>query len=177
MTIPAPACRRTDSPSAIDTTHNQAISEKTAITDKINDEESVNDSYTRPIKIILPKIYDTVYTVVDEMPRFPGCEHILDSQSVKKDCALRKMLEFIYRHLRYPNEACIQGVCVVRFVVDIDGTITNIEILRDVGAGTGEEARRVIKKMNELPKWSPGKQNRQPVPVRLNIPVRFKLQG
>ena len=91
------------------------------------------------------------------------------------------MLEFIYKNIKYPTiarENGVEGVCVIRFVVEKDGTISEPEILRNIGAGCGEEALRVVKKMNTLPqKWTPGKQRNSPVKVRFNLPVRFKLQG
>ena len=85
------------------------------------------------------------------------------------------MLKFIYKHLRFPTVAQEQGLSVmviVSFVVSPTGEITGIQVVRDIGGGAGEEAVRVISKM---PKWKPGIQNQRPVPVRMTLPIRFKL--
>jgi len=85
------------------------------------------------------------------------------------------MLKFIYKHLRFPRMAQEQGLAgtvIVSFVVSPTGDITGIQVLQDIGGGAGEEAVRVISKM---PKWKPGIQNQRAVPVRMTLPIRFKL--
>ena len=86
------------------------------------------------------------------------------------------MLEFVYRHIRYPDlarQGSIEGTAVVRFVVEKDGSITNLEILRDPGGRCGQEALRVVELM---PQWLPGKQRGRPVRVQYNLPIRYILQ-
>jgi protein TonB len=122
-----------------------------------------------------------VFTIVEQMPRFPGCEQEAGNNQEKKACADQKLLAYIYKCIRYPSQAReigIEGTVVVSFVVNTRGKIQDIEILRDPGGGLGKEAKRVVKKMNELPEsWTPGKQRGQKVKVRYNLPVRFTLRG
>ncbi len=118
---------------------------------------------------------DEIFKVVEEMPKFPGCESAGD-EAAKKQCANKKMLEFIYKNIKYPaiaRENGVEGTCVVRFVIDKSGKITVPEVVRDIGAGCGAEALRVVKMM---PTWNPGKQRGRAVKVQFNLPVKFKLQ-
>jgi len=85
------------------------------------------------------------------------------------------MLKFIYKHLRFPRLAQEQGLAgtvIISFVVSPAGDVTDIQVLQDIGGGAGEEAVRVVAKM---PKWKAGIQNHRAVPVRMTLPIRFKL--
>lgn len=117
---------------------------------------------------------------VEEMPRFPGCEEITDLEE-RKACAQKKLLEFIYYKVRYPtiaSENGVEGTVVVSFVVEKNGSISNIKLLRNIGGGCGEEAVRVVKMMQAQPvRWSPGKMYGEPVRVQFILPVTFKLEG
>ncbi|WP_187263507.1 energy transducer TonB [Pontibacter beigongshangensis] len=98
----------------------------------------------------------------EQMPSFPGGE--------------AAMFAFIHKHIRYPQQAIraqVEGTVYVSFVVSKSGEISDIEVLRGLGAGCDEEAIRVIKSM---PNWSPGKQNGRTVPVRYNIPIKYSLR-
>jgi periplasmic protein TonB len=98
---------------------------------------------------------------VEEMPEFPGGESELYS--------------FLSKNLEYPELAQknrIEGKIAVRFVVDIDGSISKIEIAKRIGWGCDEEAIRVLKLM---PKWKPGKEKGKAVPVYFTLPIMFKL--
>lgn len=121
-----------------------------------------------------------IFRVVEEMPRFPGCENIAGTKKDKKACAEKKLLEFIYSNIRYPavaRENGIEGTVVVQFVVDEKGNVSSVETIRDIGGSCGEEAIRVIRLMNDLPeKWSPGKQRGLPVKVAYILPVKFKME-
>lgn len=122
---------------------------------------------------------EEIFKVVEEMPRFPGCED-LGSAAEKKACADKKMLEFIYKNIKYPaiaRENGVEGTCVVQFVVDRDGTIKDAQVVRDIGAQCGQEALRVVNLMNEKGiKWTPGKQRGRNVKVQFNLPVKFRLE-
>ena len=113
------------------------------------------------------------------MPRFPGCEN-LPTTDEKKACADKKMLEFIYKNIKYPaiaRENGIEGMVVVTFVVEKDGKVTDARVVRDIGGQCGQEALRVVSLMNdEGIRWTPGKQRGRPVRVQFNLPVRFKLE-
>jgi protein TonB len=121
---------------------------------------------------------EEIFKVVEEMPRFPGCEDLAAAE--RKTCADRKMLEFIYKNIKYPaiaRENGIEGTAVVTFVVEKDGKVTDARLLRDPKGGTGDEALRVVNLMNtEGIRWVPGKQRGRPVRVQFNLPVKFKLE-
>lgn len=126
-----------------------------------------------------PPKEEEIFVIAEDMPRFPGCEN----ESSKKDkeaCAQKKMLEFIYANIKYPpiaRENGIEGTAVVTFVVEKDGTVKAAKVVREIGAGCGEEALRVVELMNKTGiKWIPGKQRGKPVRVQFNLPVKFKLQ-
>lgn len=114
--------------------------------------------------------------IAEVMPRFPACEEQDLDRQEKYVCANQALLKYIADHLKYPRlarENHIQGVVVVRFVVEKDGSISNIEVVRDIGGGCGKEAVRVLQTM---PTWVPGSQQGHPVRVQFNLPFRFQLQ-
>jgi len=113
------------------------------------------------------------YKIVEQMPRFPGCEGNEGTDEEKKLCAEKKMLEYIYKNIKYPTLARyheIQGMAVVQFVVEKDGSISGQKILRDVKGGCGDAALDIV---NSMPQWIPGYQRDKPVRVQFNLPVRF----
>lgn len=102
------------------------------------------------------------FLVVEVMPQFPGGEG--------------ELIDYLKKNVRYPSRARefnVQGLVVSRFVIEADGSITNIEILRGIGAGCDEEAIRVIESM---PQWEPGVQNGIHVPVMYTLPIRFIMK-
>lgn len=131
-----------------------------------------------PPKMKEPEV-EEIFKIVEQMPRFPGCENVAGDQNAKKECADRKMMEFIYANIQYPaiaRENNVEGTVVVQFVVDTDGRISNAKVVRDIGAQCGEEALRIVELMNSMPeKWTPGKQRGRPVRVLFMLPVKFKL--
>lgn len=120
----------------------------------------------------------TIYAqtgTVEEMPRFPGCEDDNLSREEKIDCATQKLLQFVYGNLKYPVEAKrwkTEGTVVIQFVVDVDGSIIEPNIIKDIGDGCGEEVLRVVQ---EMPVWIPGIQKGRPVKVKYTLPVKFAL--
>lgn len=104
---------------------------------------------------------DMVFDVVEEMPQFPGGQI--------------EMLKYIMKNMKYPEQAMkegIQGRVAVRFIVEKDGSISDVKPILSVHPLLNKEAVRVVESM---PKWTPGKQNGKPVRVRFNVPVMFKL--
>ena len=97
---------------------------------------------------------------------------------MRKKCAEFKLHEFLKNNLRYPNLAVqkgTQGTVFAQFVVEKDGTISNIKILQDIGDGCGYEARRVIELMNTMTqRWTPGIQSNHPVRVQYTLPIVFQ---
>lgn len=103
-----------------------------------------------------------IFTIVEEQPEFPGGEAAL--------------MEYLGKNISYPQlarESNIQGTVYVKFVVEPNGSISNVSILRGIGGGCDEEAIRVVKNM---PSWKAGKQRGKAVRVQFNLPIRFILQ-
>lgn len=125
-----------------------------------------------------PDVED-IFIRAEEMPRFPGCED-LNTKQEKQQCADRKLLEFVYKNIKYPaiaRENGIEGTCVIRFVVDKSGQIKDIEAVKDIGGQCGQEALRVVNLMNQQGlTWTPGKQRGRPVNVQFNLPIKFRLE-
>ncbi len=118
---------------------------------------------------------EEIFKIVEEMPAFPGCEDVADKDARKK-CADEKMLQYVYKNIKYPpiaRENGVEGMVVIQFVVEKNGEITGAKIVRDIGAQCGNEALRVV---NKMPTWNPGKQRGRAVRVQFNLPVRFKLE-
>lgn len=118
-----------------------------------------------------------VFTVVEQMPRFksPFCETIL-TKTERDQCAQQMMLEYIYQNITYPEAAVkkgIEGTAVVRFTVSETGKIENAQVLRPLGGGCDEEAKRVVESM---PDWIPARQKGENVAVFFNLPIKFKLE-
>ncbi len=104
-----------------------------------------------------------IFRVVETAPAFPGG----DGQRMK----------FLQDNIKYPQmarESGIQGTVYVTFVVERNGSVTDVKILRGIGGGCDEEAVRVVQNM---PKWEPGKQRGKPVRVQFNMPIKFTLAG
>lgn len=102
-----------------------------------------------------------VFDVVEVMPQYPGGQIA--------------MLKYIMENMKYPKQAMkegIQGRVAVRFIVEKDGSISDVKPILSVHPLLNKEAVRVVKSM---PKWTPGKQNGKPVRVRFNLPIMFKL--
>lgn len=103
-----------------------------------------------------------IFQIVEEMPSFPGGE--------------QKLIEYVGKNVKYPQiarESGIKGRVFVSFVVEPDGSVSNVKVLRGIGGGCDEEAMRVVKSM---PKWKPGKQRGKAVRVSYMLPVNFQLQ-
>jgi len=143
------------------------------ITNKIESKENVVREKTKENKTD----DDEIYTIVSEMPRFPGCEDLDISIDEKKTCAEKKMLEYIYKNIKYPSLAsdiAHEGMVVITFIVDKEGNIIQPKILRGNPTALGKEYIRIVKSM---PKWIPGKQRGESVNVQFNIPFRINLRG
>lgn len=109
-----------------------------------------------------PEVENKVFDVVEQMPSFPGGPSAL--------------MKYLSENVKYPvvaQENGVQGRVVVSFVVEKDGHITDVKVVRSVDPSLDKEAARVVKSM---PSWIPGKQNGSAVRVKYNVPVSFKLQ-
>ena len=126
------------------------------------EQNEVIEEYVAPEVVEEEVVEQEIFQIVEEMPSFPGGE--------------AKLMEYVAKNIKYPQiarETGIQGRVFVGFVVEPDGSISNVKLLRGIGGGCDEEAMRVIK---SLPKWKPGKQRGKAVHVSYQIPVFFKLQ-
>ena len=118
---------------------------------------------TEPVKAEpKPEVENKVFDVVEQMPSFPGGPSAL--------------MQYLSSNIKYPvvaQENGVEGRVVVSFVVERDGSITDVQVARSVDPSLDREAQRVVRNM---PRWIPGKQNGQAVRVKYNVPVAFRLQ-
>ena len=109
-----------------------------------------------------PEVATKVFDVVEEMPSFPGGNAAL--------------MSYLNSNTKYPvvaQENGVQGRVIISFVVERDGSISDVKVARSVDPSLDREAQRVVKSM---PRWSPGKQNGSTVRVKYTVPVVFRLQ-
>ena len=109
-----------------------------------------------------PEVATKVFDVVEEMPSFPGGSAAL--------------MSYLNSNTKYPvvaQENGVQGRVIISFVVERDGSISDVKVARSVDPSLDREAQRVVKSM---PKWKPGKQNGSTVRVKYTVPVVFRLQ-
>ncbi|HEX5001932.1 MAG TPA: TonB family protein [Bacteroidia bacterium] len=105
---------------------------------------------------------DQVFTIVEQMPTFPGGEG--------------ELRNYLQKNVKYPpfaRENGITGTVYLQFIIGKDGSVSDVKLLRGIGGGCDEEAIRVVKAM---PPWKAGKQSGNPVTVMFNLPVKFSLK-
>ncbi|WP_284652895.1 energy transducer TonB [Flavobacterium terrisoli] len=102
-------------------------------------------------------IYNTAG--VEKKPEYPG--------------GIQAFYEYIGRKYKVPNVKDLAGMIFVTFVVEKDGSLTDIKVIRDIGYDTGREAIRVLK---SSPKWSPAQQNGKPVRVLFSLPIKIQAR-
>ena len=121
---------------------------------------SIQTTEDNPVQIIRNN-NDSIYQIVDEMPQYPGGE--------------KAMMEYVAKNVKYPQEAKdkeIQGRVFVSFVIEKDGSVSTVKVMRGIGGGCDEEAVRVV---SSMPKWKPGIKDGKPVRVSYMMPLNFKL--
>ena len=126
------------------------------------DQNEVVEEYVAPVIEEEEVVEQEIFQIVEEMPAFPGGE--------------AKLMEYVGKNVKYPQiarESGIKGRVFVSFVVEPDGSVSNVKVLRGIGGGCDEEAMRVVKAM---PKWKPGKQRGKAVRVSYMLPINFQLQ-
>ena len=145
---------------------------ETAFGQKDNEKGTEDRNVTRTLKeeVVVEKkeekpkeVKEEVFRSVEQMPQFPGGEAAL--------------MKYLQSHINYPPMAAennVQGRVVVQFVVDKTGKVGEVKVVRSVDKDLDKEAVRVCK---SLPKFTPGRQNGQPVSAWYTLPVTFKLQG
>ena len=113
-------------------------------------------------KTVVAKKNQKVFDIVEQMPEYPGGQAAL--------------FEFISKNVKYPEDAVkkkVEGKVFVTFVVDTDGKITDVSLLRKVFPSLDAEAMRVI---SAMPNWIPGRQKGQAVRVKYTVPIMFRLK-
>ena len=131
---------------------------------KTEDDKDVEVVIAPPVEApVVEEVEEEIFVVVESMPEFPG--------------GAQEMMKFIAENIKYPviaQENGIQGRVICQFVIEKNGSVTDLQVVRSSGdASLDKEAERVIKNM---PKWKPGKQRGKPVRVKYTIPVAFRLQ-
>ena len=147
-----------ESQSAIGKTDNEVGTNDRNVTREAIEEIVVEQKEEKPVETPAE-----VFRSVEQMPQFPGGEAAL--------------MKFLQSHINYPPMAAennVQGRVVVQFVIDKTGRVGEVNVVRSVDKDLDKEAVRVCK---SLPKFTPGRQNGQPVSVWYTLPVTFKLQG
>lgn len=128
----------------------------------VKNEKNGPESAQQPQTGVKNNTEEQVFTVVEEMPEYPG--------------GMSEFMKFIAQNIKYPADALqgkVEGRVIARFVVCKDGSISDIEIMRSVSPSLDAEAVRVLKLM---PKWKPGRQRGKAVPVKFTVPVTFRLE-
>ena len=139
------------------------VEDEIDINAEVDQDEVIEEYEFTPPEIEEEEIVEAeIFKVVEEMPEFPG--------------GAAKMMEYIQKNMKYPmmaRESDIQGRVFVNFVVEPDGSISNVTVMRGIGGGCDEEALRVVQSM---PNWKPGKQRGSAVRCSFTVPIIFKLQ-
>lgn len=128
------------------------------VVEAVRNDIAVNTPPPAPKEEVAHKVFD----VVEEMPSFPGGNGAL--------------MSYLQSNVKYPivaQENGVQGRVQIGFVVEPDGSISGVKVVRSVDPSLDKEAMRVVRSM---PRWNPGKQNGQAVRVKYTVPVLFRLQ-
>lgn len=113
-------------------------------------------------KTVVSQKNDDVFDIVEQMPEYPG--------------GMQALMEFLKENIKYPEDAQkqkVEGRVLVKFVVETDGSITNLEVVKHAFPSLDAEAVRVL---SAMPKWTPGKQKGQVVRVKFVVPINFNLR-
>ena len=128
--------------------------------------------------VFLSKAQDEIYTIVEEMPIYKGCE---DKEGLlnKQECTTSKILGYIAENTVYIKEAKekgIEGYVFVIFVINEQGEVENARVVKGLPEGEllEKESLRVV---NSLPTFIPGRQKGEAVKVQYTVPIKFKLEG
>ena len=125
------------------------------------DEETVVDDIVETEEVEEEEDVDQIFTILENNAEYPG--------------GMKAFYKFVGKRMKYPKQAQrmgIEGKVYVQFVIETNGKLTDIKVVRGIGGGADEEAIRVLKM---CPKWAPGKQRGRAVRQRMVIPINFKL--
>ena len=113
-------------------------------------------------KTVVAQKNQQVFDVVEQMPEYPG--------------GMQALFEYLSQNLKYPEDAKqqkVEGRVIAIFVVETDGSISNVEVVKPVFPSLDAEAVRVL---SDMPKWKPGMQSGKVVRVKYTVPINFQLQ-
>jgi protein TonB len=145
----------------------EEIPDEVKIEEKIEVNFDVDVKETTVIKeiviseVVVEEKADAIFDVVETQPNPPG--------------GMSGWNKYLSENLKYPTQARrmgVEGSVILVFVINTDGSIQDVEVLRGIGGGCDEEAIKIVK---NAPKWEPGKQRGRPVRTRMRLPIRFKL--
>ena len=149
--------------------HQSGITNHDGETHEVNTIATINDGHGTDIQVIPEEkhpdpVVEEVFGSEDitQSPEYPGGEE--------------ELMAYLSNNIKYPNRAVeteTQGRVVLGFIVDKNGEIDEIKVLRGIGYGCDEEAIRVV---NKMPKWKPGKNNGKAVKVYFNLPITFEIK-
>ena len=137
--------------------------EETTIASVEDNAEFVEITDDVPVVVEEPEEEEQIFQVVEDDPQFPG--------------GIQELMKYLQKNIKYPSicqEQGIQGRVIVQFVVEKDGSIADVQVIKAVNPYLDKEAVRVV---STMPKWSPGKQRGKPVRVRFTLPVTFRLSN
>lgn len=112
-------------------------------------------------KTVVSQTNQKVFDTVEQMPEYPG--------------SMQAMIEFLQANMKYPEDAAkqkVEGRVMVQFVVETDGSISDVHVAKQVFPSLDAEAIRVVQAM---PKWTPGKEKGKVVRVKYNLPIVFRM--
>ena len=137
----------------------------------------VSFSMAMPEKAVAKEVASSkepdVYEIVDEMPRFAGCDSTSGNEA--QQCTFKKLIEYIQADMKYPaaaKEENVEGVVMTSFIVDREGKITDAEVIDSLCESCDKEALRLV---NAMPTWLPGKNNGTAVKVKMKLPFQFRM--
>jgi protein TonB len=135
----------------------------------------IDDNRKKEVEIEMP------LTFAEKMPRYCGCEDAGETEEAKRICSDRKMTSYLAKVVDYPlmaREMGYEGKVFISFTVEIDGSLSNIEIKKDMtpGGGLANAAKKAVEKMAKESCWQAAEQKGRKVRLRLAVPVQFKIR-
>ncbi len=144
---------------------------------EVPDEEEIEEEIEVDLDVEITEDEAIADIILEEAPEEEDVDQIFNivEQQAEFKGGMQKFYDYVSKKMKYPSQARrmnVEGKVYVQFVVERDGSITDVQAIRGIGAGCDEEAIKVIR---ESPKWNPGKQRGRAVRVRRIIPITFRL--
>lgn len=155
-----------------------ATAESTDILKSSLDTITTFDMDTKKELTVIKRSEGDVYLKADRMPLFPGCDLAMNEEALTT-CSNTNLIQYIYKNIKYPEiarEESIEGMIVVKFVVDESGKIQEHKYLKTLGYGMEIAVDNMLESMNAEIEWIPGQVDNKAVSVEYTLPIKFKLQ-